>query len=194
MSKSSNPNAEFVDMTEVKVSSESIFDGRIISVSRDKVRLPDGRCSTREVVRHRGAACILPIRDDGKMVFVRQFRYSLGTHTLEAPAGKLDGGEDPAVCAIRELKEETGYTAKSLIPLGKMYTSPGFCDEVIYLYAATGLTSGESCPDDGEFVSATALDADEAVDMIMSGKISDGKTQIAVLKFLQLQKSGALDK
>lgn len=176
------------DMSEIKISSEHIFDGRIISVVRDKVRLPNGKISTREVVRHRGAACVVPVKDDGKIVFVRQYRYAIAAHTIEIPAGKLDPGEDPKTCAVRELSEETGYTATNIIPLGILHSSIGFSDEAIYMYAATGISLGEVHPDEDEFVNTIELDTAEAVDMIMSGKITDGKTQAAVLKFLQLQK------
>lgn len=176
-------------LTETQISSENIFDGCVISVFRDKISLPNGNISTREVVRHKGAVCVVPITETKEILAVRQYRYALGKVTLEIPAGKLDPGESPEDCALRELSEETGYTANKLIPLGKLYTSPGFCDEVIYMYAAYDLEQRELSPDEDEFLTLTRIPAEQFENMIMSGKICDAKTQTAVLKALSLRQS-----
>lgn len=173
-------------LKETQISSEQVFDGRIISVFKDSVSLPDGSTAAREVVRHRGAACVVPITLSGEILAVRQYRYALGEVTLEIPAGKLDAGENPERCALRELAEETGFTAMELIPLGKLYTSPGFCDEIIYMYAARGLTQAEASPDEDEFLNLVSIPAERFEEMILAGDITDAKTQAAVLKTLIL--------
>lgn len=179
-------------LTETKISSEKIFDGCIISVYKDTVALPDGKTATREVVRHNGAVCIVPITDEGEILAVRQYRYALGQVTLEIPAGKLDGDEDPDKCALRELAEETGMTSEQLVPLGKIYTSVGFCDEVIHMYAALGLTPHDLSPDEDEFLTLTSIPAEKLEEMIMTGEITDSKTVAAVLKVLAMRRSGKL--
>lgn len=185
-------NRHFDDsaLTESPVSSEKIFDGCIISVFKDTVALPDGKIATREVVRHKGAACVVPITDGGEILAVRQYRYALGQVTLEIPAGKLDPNESPETCALRELAEETGMTAERLIPMGKIYTSVGFCDEVIHMYAAIGLKPHELSPDEDEFLTLTAIPAETLREMILRGGITDAKTVAAVLKALALRDSG----
>lgn len=179
-------------LTETKIGSEKIFDGCIISVFKDTVTLPDGKTATREVVRHRGATCVVPITDEGEILAVRQYRYAIGQVTLEIPAGKLDPSESPESCALRELAEETGMTAKRLISLGKTYTSVGFCDEVIHMYAATGLTPHDLTPDEDEFLTLAAIPKETFREMILSGEITDAKTIAAVLKALALMDEGKL--
>lgn len=179
-------------LTETKISSEKIFDGCIISIFKDTVALPDGKTATREVVRHKGAACIVPITDNGEILAVRQYRYALGEVTLEIPAGKLDPAESPETCALRELAEETGMTAERLISLGKIYTSVGFCDEVIHMYAAIGLRPHELSPDEDEFLTLTAIPTGKFREMILAGEITDAKTVAAVLKTLALIDTGEL--
>ncbi|MBQ7827177.1 MAG: NUDIX hydrolase [Clostridia bacterium] len=179
-------------LTETKISSEQVFGGRIISVFKDTVALPGGKTTTREIVRHKGATCVVPITDNGGILAVRQYRYALGEVTLEIPAGKLDPNESPETCALRELAEETGMTAKRLISLGKIYTSVGFCDEVIHMYAATELTPHELSPDEDEFLTLTAIPVEKFREMILSGEITDAKTVAAVLKTLALMEAGEL--
>lgn len=161
------------------LTSESIFNGRIIKVQRDTVLLPDGRTATREVVRHPGAVGIVGLIE-GKVLLVRQFRYPLGKETLEIPAGKIDPGEDPEVCAIRELREETGYEG-DLTYLGVFNTSPGFADEIIYLYQANHLRWSPLQADDDEFIGLSEVPLAEAVEMIDRGEIQDAKTVIGLL-------------
>jgi ADP-ribose pyrophosphatase len=171
-----------MDLIEKKLSSEEIFDGVAIHLFRDEILLPNGNKGVREVVRHPGAVCVIPITDDGEIIFVNQFRYALERVTLEVPAGKLEKGEDPMEAALRELSEETGVTAERIEPLDALYTSPALIDEIIYMYIAAGLSQGEQHLDDDEFVNAVKIPLDEAIDMIMSGKILDAKTQLIILK------------
>ncbi len=179
-------------LTETEVSSEMVFDGCIIKVYKDTVSLPNGNLATREVVRHKGAACVVPITENGEILAVRQYRYALGQVTLEIPAGKLDPDESHETCALRELAEETGMTAGRLIPLGKIYTTVGFCDEVIYMYAALDLKPYELSPDEDEFLCLHKIPAVEFEEMILSGEITDSKTIAAVLKTLELKRLGRL--
>ncbi len=169
-----------MDFYEKTLASKTIFTGKIIRVQLDEVELPGGKKATREIVRHNGAAAILPVTDDGKLIFVRQFRKPLDRELLEIPAGKLKAGEDPFDCALRELKEETGCTVNSLHHVATFYTSPGFADEVIHLYRAEGLTRGESQPDEDEFLEIIEMTLDEAYRKIESGEIRDAKTIMAV--------------
>lgn len=171
-----------LDLTEKTLSSEKVFSGRVLTLYRDKVSLPGGGTSTREVARHHGAVCILPVSDDGDVYLVDQYRYAVGRVMTEAPAGKLEGDEDPFDCAVRELKEETGVTAANIIPLGKMTVSPGYCDEVIYLYTAQGLSFGEQSPDEDEFLQLRRLPLAKAYSMVLGGEITDAKTQLIILK------------
>jgi ADP-ribose pyrophosphatase len=171
-----------MELIEKKISSEEIFDGVAIHLFRDEILLPNGNKGVREVVRHPGAVCVIPITDDGEVIFVNQFRYALDRVTLEVPAGKLEKGEDPMEAALRELSEETGITAEKIEPLDALYTSPALIDEIIYMYIATGLSQGEQHLDDDEFVNAVKIPLNEAIDMVMSGKILDAKTQLIILK------------
>lgn len=170
------------ELKETKLSSESVFDGRLLHVRRDTVRLPDGRETTREWIAHPGASAVLPVLDDGRVVLVRQYRYPVGRVTLEVPAGKLDRpGEDPLACARRELKEETGYAAARFTKLLSLATTVGFSDEWIHIYAAEGLTAGAQCPDEDEFIRVVRMPFDEAVARVRDNTIIDAKTVAAIL-------------
>lgn len=172
---------------ETFVKSEEIFNGQILRVRRDTVILENGAAATREVVRHMGAVAIAPLNDKGELIFVRQFRYAVGREMLEFPAGKLDHkGENRLDCAVRELREETGYRADQIESLGEYVVSPGYCDETISLYFATGLREGEKSPDEDEFLDNVILPVDRAVQMVMDGEITDGKTQTMILKIARL--------
>lgn len=171
-----------MDYTEKKIRRVNSYSGIIVDVTVDQVELYGGAHSMREVVEHPGGVCILPLFDDGSVMCVRQFRYPFHEHLLELPAGKLEKGEDPYDCAVRELGEETGITAEKLIPLGKMYCSPGYCHEVLYLYLARGLVQGQAHPDHNEFLDVENIQFDRLVGMVMSGEITDAKTALAVLK------------
>lgn len=171
-------------LEETALSSHSVFEGRLIQVKVDKVLLPDGRESSREVVTHRfGGACVLAEDPQGRVAFVRQFRYAYGQELLELPAGKLEPGEPPAQCAARELEEETGLQAKSLVSLGQMYPSVGYLNETIHLFAATELTQGPQHLDQGEFLQLEWIPLKDALNMVRQGQLPDGKTQLALLKY-----------
>ncbi len=175
-----------MDLSEKKIDSELKYSGVIVNVMLDHAELCDGSIVKREVVEHPGGVTVLPIDDDGFCYCVRQFRYPMGKVMLEVPAGKLEKGEDHRECAVRELSEETGFSADELTYLGPICTSPGFSTEVLHIYLAQGLHAGKSHPDEGEFLSVEKHHIDELVDMVMSGEIDDGKTVIAVLKAKRL--------
>lgn len=167
---------------EKRIDGEEKYRGVIVNVRLDRAELCDGSIVRREVVEHPGGATILPIDDEGYCYCVRQFRYPFQKELLEAPAGKLEYGEDPYECAVRELSEETGFTADEIIYLGEDYTSPGFSSETLHIYLARSLHKGEKHLDEGEFLSVEKYHIDELVKLVMDGKICDGKTVIAVLK------------
>ena len=177
------------DLIEKKISSESVFDGRLLHVRRDTVLLPNGSETTREWVKHPGASAVLPVTADGEVILVRQYRYPVERVTLEIPAGKLDvPGEDPLECAKRELKEETGYTAEKYTKLFSLATTVGFTDEWIHIYLAEGLTEGEDCPDEDEFINAVRMPVSEALEKVYDNTIIDGKTATALLLYAARQK------
>ncbi|MEL5987175.1 NUDIX hydrolase [Kurthia gibsonii] len=168
---------------EVTISSETIYEGRIIDVKKDQVRLPNGKTGTRELVKHPGAVGIIPITADGRLIVVEQYRKPLERSIVEIPAGKLEPGEEPAVTAVRELEEETGYGANDFTYLQTIATSPGFADEVIHLYIAKDLYKIEqpASPDEDEFVELMEISLEEAEEMMQDGRIYDAKTVIAVM-------------
>ncbi len=178
---------DFKNLTEVKTNSQEIFDGVILHVFKDTVELPNGKAATREVIRHVGAVGIVPLTDDGKVIIEKQFRYPLNQVVTEIPAGKLDSlTEDRLSAAKRELEEETGYTATEWIDMGDYYPTPAYCDERITLYLAKGLTLGQRHLDEDEFLNFEAVPLAELVEDVMAGRITDGKTQVAVLKVARL--------
>ncbi|MEE1006302.1 MAG: NUDIX hydrolase [Acutalibacteraceae bacterium] len=182
-----------MNLEEKQLSAEYMYKGKIISLRRDKALLPNGNTATREVVEHNGGVCVAALTDNDEVLFVRQFRYPYMEVIPEIPAGKRDkSDEDPLECGIRELKEETGATAEKFISLGKLYPSPGYCGETIWMYAATGLSYGEQNPDDDEFLTVEKIPLNKAVEMILSGEITDAKTQAAVLKLKVLKDQGKL--
>ena len=171
-----------MELTEKTLSSEKIFDGRILHVRRDTVLLPNGHQSTREVVDHPGGVCVLALDDQERVLVVSQFRYPYGEVLRELPAGKLEYGEDPAQAAIRELREETGAVAGTFQPLGELYPSPGYCGEIIRMYLARDLSFGNTDPDEDEFLGLERVPFSQLVEQVMNNEISDAKTVAAVLK------------
>jgi len=169
-------------LSEKVLAVEKIFDGHVVHLERATVELPNGRMSTREVVRHVGAAAVVAVDDLGRIAMVRQWRHALGRVLYEIPAGKLDSfGADRLEAAKRELREETGLTARHFRHLADIDTTAGFSDEVIGLYLATGLTQGESQPDEDEFLNVSFVDAKALIQRIYAGEIEDAKTICAVL-------------
>ncbi len=165
---------------EKRISSQRIYEGAILNLRKDTVTAPKGT-AYREIVEHNGAVAIVPVTEEGKLVMVRQFRYPSGKILLEIPAGKIDKGEtEPEKTARRELKEETGYTAQTLRYLGQLNPSVAYTEEVIHLYAATGLTPGEPEFDDDEDLEILEYDYREAYEMAASGKLVDAKTVAAI--------------
>lgn len=169
-------------LRETPVSRERIFDGKVIDVEKWTVRLPDGALAPREIVLHRGAAAVVAVDDAGLVTLVRQHRVAVGEVTLEIPAGKLDApGENPLVCAKRELEEETGLRAQRWQPLTVLLTTPGFSSERIALYLATGLSAAKAHPDEDEFLDVVRMPLGEAIDRVMRGELCDGKSAVGLL-------------
>lgn len=163
------------------LSEEPAWRGRILDVHSAQVELPNGRVVGRDLIRHPGASAVVALTESGKIVLVRQYRTALDRVTVEIPAGKLDPGEDPLECAKRELREETGFSAKRINYLTTIATTPGFCDEVIHIYMATGLTFDGANPDDDEFVNVDLVPLSELIDAVLDGKIEDAKTVVGAL-------------
>jgi ADP-ribose pyrophosphatase len=175
-------------ITPGKVSGRRVHTGRVIALDIDMVRFPDGTTGELEVVRHPGASAIVPVLGqstdpDPVILLIKQYRYATNGTLFEIPAGRLDPGEDPADCAGRELREETGCSAASIVHLFTMFTTPGFTDELIHLYAATGLTRGASAREQDEFIELAEFPLSETLAMIDRGEIRDAKTALALLFF-----------
>jgi ADP-ribose pyrophosphatase len=174
------------DVTPGKVSSRRIHTGRIITVDTDTVRFPDGSIGELDMVRHPGASAVVPFLsdptgDDPQILLLKQYRYAAEQYLYEIPAGRLDNGEDPRDCAARELREETGCTARQIDFLMTMYTTPGFTDERIHLFMATGLEHGDTAHEPDEFMTLETVTLSEALRLIKEGKIPDGKTAVGIL-------------
>lgn len=167
---------------EKSIDTKRIYEGRVISVRVDKVELPDGRISDREIVEHHGGVGVIPVTEDGEVFMVSQYRIAAGSMMLEIPAGKLEKGEDPLECGKRELIEETGYAGSEFIPLGEYYATPGYCQEKLTIYLARGLEWQGQNLDDGEFLNVKKYRLDDLYKMVMNNEIYDCKTAIAILK------------
>lgn len=168
-------------LAEHPLTEDVAWTGRIFNVNRLQVELPDGRRALRDVVRHPGAVAIVALTEEGRICLVRQYRTALGRVTVEIPAGKLAAGEDPLECANRELLEETGMVAERMAFLTTIASSDGFCDELIHIYMATGLTFAKSSPDDDEFINVDLVEVSELVDAVLDGRIEDAKTVVGAL-------------
>ena len=171
-----------MDLTEKTLERNVLYQGAIVTLRRDRARLPDGRETFREVVEHPGGVAIVPLHDDNTVTLVRQFRYPFQQVMTELPAGKLDRGEDHRVCALRELEEETGLVPDDLTYLGCMRLSPGYSNEVLHIYLARGLHQGQAHPDEGEFLNVLRLPLRTLLDQVMTGELTDAKTVAGVLK------------
>ena len=167
----------------IVLSSRSVHDGRIVKLSVEEVRLPNGNTVSLEIIRHPGATAVVPVDHEGNAILVRQYRHATGSWLLEVPAGKLDvPGEAPEDCARREVEEETGYRAGRLVPLGWIWTTPGFTDEKIWLYLALDLTATRPNLQADEVLTVEKLPLAEAVRRAASGEIVDGKSVCALLR------------
>ncbi len=171
-----------MELFEKTVSSEIKFKGHIVTLRLDQAELPNGRTASREVVEHPGGVAILPLHDDGSVTVVRQFRYPFQRVLTELPAGKLEYGEDHRLAALRELGEEVGAVPDELTYLGCIYSSPGFCSEVLHMYLARGLHEGPCHPDEDEFLETERIPFSVLAGQVLSGEIADGKTVATVLK------------
>ena len=167
---------------EEKKSSTEVYSGKIIKVFKDEVSIGNEKSALREVVRHKGACAVLAVDENNYAYFVEQFRYPVGMTLFEVPAGKIDPNEKPLECAKRELLEECGIRAEKWTELGPMLTSPGFCDEAIYLFIAQELSEFSPNPDEDEFLDIKKLPLKAVLDEIREGKIPDAKTQTLVLR------------
>ena len=176
-----------MNLQEKTVKKNEIYRGKILNLRCDDALLPDGRPCKREIVEHGGGAAVLCVRE-GKVALIRQYRYAYGEEVLEIPAGKLENGEEPEFAARRELEEETGLRAKKLEHIFTLYPSPGYTNEKIYIFEATGIEEGEKHPDDGEFLSLEYYSVEEALDMIGRGVICDSKTVSALLFYANRNK------
>lgn len=168
------------------IASHRIYSGKVVTLDVDQVRFPDGSTGEMEMVRHAGAAAILPFLsdpagDDPQIMLIKQFRHAAGGYLYEVPAGKLEKDESPEECAVRELREETGCTAQRIQHLFTTFTTPGFTDEQIHVFIAVGLTSGEAHREHDEFLEVHTMKLSRALQMIQQGDIRDAKTALAIL-------------
>ena len=176
-------NSERARLAEKQLTSEDIFNGIILHVKRDTVELSNGNSTIREVIRHIGAVCVIPVTENNEVIVERQYRYPLDRVILEIPAGKLDAPDEDRLSAVkRELMEETGYTADEWTEIGDFHPAPAYSDEYITMYLARGLHKGERHLDDDEFLDVYTVPLKDLVDEVMAGRISDAKTQVAILK------------
>ena len=171
--------------TEKTIESNVVYKGIIVNVKRDIAELHNGKHVRREVIEHPGGVGIVAVDEENNVIAVKQYRYPIGEELLEIPAGKMEYGEDPYECAVRELSEETGYSSGEMVYLGATYPSPGFCKETLHIYLARKLTPGKMHLDDDEFLNVEKVPLEDFVARIMRNEICDGKTIVGVLKAKQ---------
>ena len=171
----------YEDFEEKTMKTEKIYEGKVLNLRIDTVELPDKKYSKREIVEHPGAVAIVALTNQNEIVLVKQYRKAIERELLEIPAGKLEIGEEPKETAIRELKEETGYTSSKIEYLLEFYTSPGFSNEKIYLFLANGLIAGQAEPEKDEYIELVKVKLEDLIDMIDKGEIIDSKTIIGAM-------------
>jgi ADP-ribose pyrophosphatase len=172
-------------LKETQLASEQVFKGNFLDVRRDTVRLPNGHAVPREYVVHPGACVVIPLLDNGDVVLEKQYRYPVGSEMIEFPAGKLDPNEDPLICALRELREETGYSASEWAYAGCMHLAIAYSTEVIHIYFARGLVQGERALDDEEFLDVFTAPAQQLIEWCADGTVTDAKTVTCALHLQQ---------
>lgn len=177
-----------MNFEEKTVRTDEIYKGKIITLHVDEVELPDGQKAVREIVEHSGGVCVAALTEENELFFVRQYRHPYKKILLELPAGKLEKGEDPLKAGLRELEEECGVVAEKVISMGTVYPTVAYCSEIIYLFAARGLTPTSQHLDAGEFLDVEKIKVEKATEMVMNGEISDSKTCVLVLKINNLLK------
>ena len=173
--------------TEKQISENTVYKGKTLTVKKYQVELENGKIAQRDVIRHQGAVAIVAVKENGNILFVRQFRFPINKEILEIPAGKLDNGEDIAHCANRELEEETGYTSENIRKIGEMLPTCAYSDEIIHIFLAEKLKKTKQHLDEDEFLSVTEMTLENAIDMILNMEIPDAKTQLAVLMYNKLK-------
>lgn len=169
-------------LEEKTLERETVYEGLIFTITHDTVLLENECTAIRDVLWHNGGVCVIPVTENNEIYLVKQFRYPFSTTTIEVPAGKLEKGENPEICGKRELLEETGFTCSEFIYMGEMLPTPAYNSEITHMYLAKGLTFSSQKLDEDEFLDVEKIPLSDAVDLVMSGKIRDGKTQIAILK------------
>lgn len=172
-----------MDLKEKGLNSKFTYNGKILDIYVDEVSLPNGRTSFREYIKHPGAAAILAVLDNGNILMVKQYRYPAGDILLEIPAGRINENEDPASCAVRELEEETGYSAGEIVPYMDIFLAPGYSNEKIYVYLATNLKKTGTNWDDDEFLEILEIEPKKIKEMILNNEIPDSKTAAVILKY-----------
>ncbi len=177
-------------LQEKTLERNTLYQGKIINLRRDTALLENGSTAVREIVEHSGGVCVAALTGQNELLFVRQFRYPYQQALLELPAGKRNPGEDPLLCGMRELKEETGAVGRDYRFLGELYPTPGYCEEIIYLYLCRVDCMGDAAPDDDEFVEVESIPLQKAVEMVLQNQIPDAKTQVLILKIHALLQNG----
>ena len=172
-----------MDQEEKTTKKNLIYDGKILQLYNDEILTPGGKVAYREYVNHHGGASVLAVDDDNNIYMVEQYRYAYKQLLLEIPAGKLEKGEDAKVCAIRELKEEIGAECKEIKQMALVYPTPGYTNEPLYIFVATGLTFGDTKWDDDEYLNIKKIPFDKALEMVKNGEIKDGKSVVAILRY-----------
>ena len=181
-----------MDFTEKVTDTEIIYSGRVVRLRRDSVLLPDGQPGKREVIEHPGGVAVVALDEDDRLLMVSQYRHPMACELLELPAGKLEYGEDPAACGLRELEEETGCTASDYRSLGQLLPTPAYDNEVIHLFFARGLTETKQNLDAGEFLTVRRVPFPQALEQVLNNEIRDAKTQVGIMKAALLRERGLL--